>query len=86
MFDTRAAAKAAGEKMYAGALCVHGHSVRWVINRTCVECTKVKSAARPDRNVHRDARSRNTMLALYYEQEFDRAGWRQVGGEADDGA
>jgi hypothetical protein len=65
-------AKAAGSLTYQGRPCRFGHTERYTSGRMCVTCYERRiREARPDLPYL-------DLLSVYYPQEFDAAGWRQV--------
>lgn len=66
---------------YIGIPCKHGHGGRrYRSTHSCVLCTQ---AAQVARRAHEDvkpsvAEERLSLMAIYYEQDFDRAGWRRA--------
>lgn len=66
---------------FVGPPCMRGHSgLRYRATRACVDCNKLKQR---DVRAHREHDPKDvergiSLTAIYYEQEFDRAGWRHV--------
>lgn len=80
MENTRAAARAAGDKTYLGGPCIHGHrGERYTKNALCVDCQRKRALVQHDEGVHRhnEARRENAFMAEFYPEEFDRQGWRR---------
>jgi hypothetical protein len=81
---------AAASATYQGAPCARGHSGRrFHSNRGCCECEALRMVKRragsvshqrweEAREEKRAAIAWNTIQAIYYEADFDAAGWRRV--------
>lgn len=71
---------------YEGVPCLYGHGTRrYRSSLACVVCARTathdkaaKKASTGMNETYREAKERYSLLAMYYEQEFDSTGWRRV--------